>query len=73
MKHTPMENAITVALIVCLALVSIVFGLAVWLGLTWIICLVVGGFGWEIPFWPTFGAIFLVTLLVNWLRPSRRS
>jgi hypothetical protein len=71
-RHT-LEIILGLLLVSAVVTFLIFLGVALWLGLTWVICLVVGGFGWEIPFWPTFGAIFLVTLLVNWLRPSRRS
>ena len=68
MKQIPTEIALVVLLVGCL----LAIGLGLWLGLTWLICLVVGGFGWEIPFWPTFGAVFLVSLLCGWLRPRSK-
>lgn len=40
---------------------AIVFG--VWCGLTWLVVLIASGFGYSLPFWPTFGCVALVNLL----------
>lgn len=48
--------------------VGILFG-AYYL-ITWLLVVVLGGFGVDAPFWPTFGAMSLVSLLCSWIRRS---
>lgn len=44
---------------------AIVVGGVIWYLLAWLAVVVFAGFGVQIPFWPTFGAIILVIVALG--------
>jgi hypothetical protein len=49
-----------------LVVLAVLFGLAALIA--WLFVWVARGFGYEIPFWPVVGSVFLFWLVVNCLR-----
>lgn len=61
-----MGNVIVVVLLI-LAIVALVFGFNC--GIAWLTqCVVYGLFDYELPFWPTVGAVWLVQVVLGVLR-----
>lgn len=53
------------------AVLAIPFVIGTLFGIAYLAVLVFAGFGVEIPYWPTFGGLVLISIVANWFRSKK--